>query len=100
MVETPAVIVVGAGVCGLACARALAAGGVETLVVERARGVGGRCATRRIGDQPVDFGVAFLHGHDAEFLAELRAVPGEALEGWPSEIHGTGRPCQPQAFAP
>jgi hypothetical protein len=94
------VIVVGAGVAGLSCARALAAAGVEPLVLDRARGVGGRCATRRIGGQRVDFGVAFLHGRDPDFLAALREVPARVLEGWPSEIHGAGRPCQPEAFSP
>jgi len=48
----------------------------------------------------LDFGVAFLHGRDPGFLAALRSVPATVIEGWPSEIHGTGRPCQPEAFAP
>lgn len=100
MAEGPAVIVVGAGVAGLACARALSAAGVEALVLERARGVGGRCATRRMEGHRLDFGVAFLHGHDPAFLTALRGVPATVLESWPAEIHGTGRPCQPQAFAP
>jgi len=93
-------IVVGAGVAGLACAQALAAAGRAPLVVERARGVGGRCATRRLGGQPADFGVAFLHGRAPAFLAALREVPATVLEGWPAEIHGSGAPCQPEAFAP
>ncbi len=96
----PDVVVVGAGVAGLTCARALAAGGRHPVVLERARGVGGRCATRRVAGQPIDFGVVFLHGRDPAFLAAVRAVPGVLREGWPAEIHGTGRPCQPDAFAP
>jgi predicted NAD/FAD-dependent oxidoreductase len=93
------VVVVGGGICGLACAQALSAAGRPALVLERARGVGGRCATRRLGGQPVDLGVAFLHGRDPELLAALRAVPATRLEGWPASIQGTGRPCQPEAFA-
>ena len=100
MAPAPDIVVVGAGVCGLACAQALSAAGLEPLVLERGRGVGGRCATRRVAGQPLDFGVAFLHGRDPAFLAALRAVPATVLEGWPSEIHGTGRPCQPSAFEP
>jgi renalase len=99
MAQAPDVVVVGAGVCGLACARTLAASGMDLLVLERGRGVGGRCATRRIAGQPLDFGVAFLHGSEPEFLTALRAVPS-VIEGWPSDVHGTGRPCQPDAFAP
>ncbi len=94
------VVVVGAGVSGLACARALADAGRRVLVLERARGVGGRCATRRIEGQPVDFGPAFLHGRDPAFFAELDTIPATALPGWPVAIAGAGRPCQPDAFAP
>lgn len=93
------VVVVGAGVAGLACAQALAAGGVQALVLERARGVGGRCATRRVEGQPVDFGVSFLHGRDPAFLAALGEVEARQLPGWPSLVQGAGRPCQPDAFA-
>jgi renalase len=96
-------IVVGAGVAGLACARALADAGRQVAVLERARGVGGRCVTRRIEGQRVDFGVLFYHGHDPGFLAALDAVGGggaTALAGWPRVVQGAGRPCQPEAFAP
>jgi hypothetical protein len=48
----------------------------------------------------VDFGVIFLHGRDEGFLSALSEVPATALPGWPAEIRGAGRPCQPQAFAP
>jgi len=92
--------VVGAGVAGLACARALADAGRGVTVIERARGVGGRCATRRVEGQPIDFGVLFFHGKAAGFLAALDAVPGPVISGWPARIEGAGRPCQPEAFAP
>lgn len=98
--ETP-VVIVGAGVAGLACARDLAAEGVAVVVVEKARGVGGRCSTRRIEGQPVDFGVVFLHGKHPGFVEELASVPGVSiLRGWPELVHGTGLPCQPDAFSP
>lgn len=96
---TPDVAIVGAGVSGLACARALAAAGHRPVVFERSRGVGGRCATRRILDQPVDHGASFLHGVDEEFLAEAAAVDGtEIVQGWPREVAGDGPPCAPRAF--
>lgn len=93
-------VIVGAGIAGLSCARALVARGKDVLVLDRARGVGGRCATRRFEEQPVDFGVAFLHGRDPAFLEALAAVDATPLPGWPAEIHGAGRPCQPEAFSP
>ncbi len=93
------VIVIGAGVAGLACARRLAAAGLRVIVLEKAKGVGGRCATRRVLDgQPVDHGVAFLHGSDASFLAALDAVDAARLDGWPFRVEGRGVPCQPDAY--
>jgi predicted NAD/FAD-dependent oxidoreductase len=92
------VVVVGAGVAGLSCAGALAAAGRPVVVLERARGVGGRCATRRLEGQAFDSGPAFLHGRDPGVLAVLDAVPGERRPGWPSALEGVGQPCQPAAF--
>ncbi len=94
------VVVVGAGVSGLACAQALTAGGRSVVVLECAPSVGGRCATRHVDGQPVDFGLAFLHGREPEFLAAAEAVPATVLPGWPTDIRGRGRPCQPEAFSP
>jgi renalase len=93
-------VVVGAGVAGLACARRLAAAGRSVVVLDRARGVGGRCATRLLEGQPIDHGTAFLHGPDPAFLAELRQVPATLLPGWPAAVSGAGQPCQPEAFTP
>jgi predicted NAD/FAD-dependent oxidoreductase len=93
-------LIVGAGVSGLACAQALAASGRKPVLLERARGVGGRCATRRLEGQPLDHGPVFLHGRDPEFLAALDSVPATRLPGWPVELSGAGQPCQASAFAP
>jgi renalase len=93
------VIIVGAGVSGLALARELQSQGLRPLVFERARGVGGRCATRRVDGQPVDHGVAYLHGRTQQFLAEMDAVQGVGvLADWPRVRDGDGSPCRPEAF--
>jgi predicted NAD/FAD-dependent oxidoreductase len=92
--------VVGAGIAGLACARALADAGRPVLVLDRAAAVGGRCATRAFEGQPIDFGVGFLHGRDPDFLAAVDEVPGARIPGWPRVIQGAGRPSEPQAFSP
>ena len=96
----PDVLIVGAGVAGLSCAKVLARSGKTVRVIERSRGVGGRCATRRIDGQPVDHGLVFLHGKSPDFLAALREVPGRWREDWPIVVRGTGTPCQPSAFVP
>jgi hypothetical protein len=93
------VIIVGAGVAGLTLARALREAGLSTVVLERSRGVGGRCATRRVEGQPVDHGVAFLHGRDPRFVDDLEAAAeGTPVRGWPLLVDGQGMPCQPEAF--
>ena len=62
-----AVVVVGAGIAGIACARELAAAGVAVRVLERARVVGGRMASRRLHGRPVDLGAAYFTVSDPEF---------------------------------
>ncbi len=98
MVAAHDVLVVGAGVSGVSCARAVAAGGRGVQVLDRARGVGGRCATHRLLGMPFDHGVSFLHGRDPDYLAAIRAACPRRIEGWPRRVRGTGRPCQPEAF--
>lgn len=93
------VLIVGAGVAGLTCAQTLKHAGREPVVLEKSRGVGGRCATRRVEGQPVDHGLSFLHGTDPAFLAEIDRTEGATpLPGWPKKLSGTGTPCQPEAF--
>jgi renalase len=94
------VIVLGAGVAGLQCARRLASAGADVCIVDRADKPGGRCATRIFTGQPADYGVPFLHGDDPGFLAAVEAVSGERVPGWPVRVSGRGTPCQPDAFAP
>lgn len=95
------VIVIGGGVAGLQCARELKRAGREVQVLDRARGVGGRCATRRFDGQPIDFGPLFLHGHARAFLESVSEVQGVVLPSpWPGRIEGQGQPCQPDAFLP
>jgi len=92
-------IVVGAGIAGLACAGGLRRAGRTVVVLERARRVGGRCATRSFEGQPVDVGPMFFHGHEPAFLEALGAVAGvTVLEGWPHRVEGSGPPCQPGAL--
>lgn len=94
------VIVVGAGISGLVCARELVASGQRVLLLDKSRGLGGRCATRRMLGQPVDIGLSYYHGDDPQLLAELARVPATVLPGWPRRIAGNGPPCHPAALRP
>lgn len=75
-----AVLVVGAGMSGLMAARTLKARGVATQLIESGRSVGGRMATRRVGEGGVaDHGAQFftvrgadLQAHVEEWLAQER----------------------------
>lgn len=63
------VTVVGAGLAGIACARTLQQAGADVRVLERGRRVGGRMASRRIDDRPVDLGASYLTVSDDAFAA-------------------------------
>ena len=54
------VVVVGAGVAGLCAASELVQAGVRVIVLEKSRGVGGRMATRRLGDAVFDHGAQYF----------------------------------------
>jgi len=94
------VVILGAGVAGLSCARELVAGGARVVLVDRGRSVGGRCATRRVEGQPVDHGVCFLHGSHPDFVRAIREIDATLIDGWPRVREGNGRPCQSDAFRP
>jgi predicted NAD/FAD-dependent oxidoreductase len=96
---TSRIVIVGAGIAGLSCARVLDEAGKPPLVLERSRGVGGRCATRRVEGRPIDHGITFFHGTDPEFLEELRSVTNASvLSDWPIRRIGNGAPCQSNVF--
>ncbi|AEV84687.1 hypothetical protein ACWT_3664 [Actinoplanes sp. SE50] len=65
------VVVVGAGIAGLSCARALADAGASVRVVERGRVVGGRLASKRYGGRYADIGAAYLVADDPDFAAQV-----------------------------
>ena len=63
------VAVIGAGMAGLCAAGVAIAAGLRVAVVDKARGVGGRMATRRLGGAVVDHGAQFFTVRNADFGA-------------------------------
>ena len=63
------VVIVGAGMAGLAAARALAEAGRSVLVLEASERIGGRILTVRTGGEVIELGAEFVHGQPAELLA-------------------------------
>ncbi|GAA3224833.1 FAD-dependent oxidoreductase [Pseudonocardia petroleophila] len=85
-VAAMSVIVVGAGIAGIACAREVAAAGLPVRVLERARVVGGRMSSKRLAGRPVDLGAAYFTARDPEFSAVVRGWQDAGLvREWTSE---------------
>jgi predicted NAD/FAD-dependent oxidoreductase len=73
------VIVIGAGLAGLVCARKLAAVGVEVRVFEKSRSLGGRCASRRFEGAVIDSGAQYFSIKHAFVREEIQNLVGPAL---------------------
>jgi len=65
------VVVVGAGIAGLMCARVLAGAGADVVVVDKGRGVGGRMATRRFAGAVFDHGAQYFTARPPWFATEV-----------------------------
>jgi renalase len=76
---TPAVVVVGAGIAGVACAREVVAAGVPCRVLDRGHRIGGRMAVRTVGGRPVDVGASYFTAADPAFLAVVHDWVGRGL---------------------
>lgn len=83
------VIVVGAGLAGLVCARRLQQAGHRVGLVEKSRGLGGRLATRRLQGMPLDHGTRYLAPH-SDRLQQL-------TQHWREQ--GMLAPWQPRTYA-
>lgn len=89
--------VIGAGIAGLAAARALKAAGASVTVFEKSRGLGGRMATRRTGDLQFDHGVQYVSAKGPVFAAELERwrAEGAAAEWFDGAFVGAPRMTAP-----
>ena len=83
----PSFAIVGAGLAGLTCAHTLKEAGISSLLFDKARGPGGRLASRRRLDTTLDLGCQALSARQPEFRQQL--------EDW--EHQGLVQPWQEQA---
>src|SRR3712207_9597058 len=72
--ETNSCIMVGAGISGLVAACELSDAGWRVVVLDEGSGVGGRMATRRLGDGTFDHGAQFFTVRSGRF--------GRVVAGW------------------
>lgn len=68
-VNSSGVLVVGAGIAGVACAVELTRAGVPVQVRERGHVSGGRMASKRFDGRPADIGAAYFTVSDPDFAA-------------------------------
>jgi monoamine oxidase len=73
MARERSVVVIGAGVSGLAAACKLAAAGFTVTIVEARDRIGGRCFTLHDSSGfPIELGAEFIHGRPSEILEPLQ----------------------------
>lgn len=96
MQPTQPVLIVGAGIAGVACAQALAARDVPATIVDRGKRIGGRMAVRTHDDRPVDIGASYFTVSDPRFAA---VVDGWAARGLAREWTDTFAAVSPDAPA-
>src|ERR1700752_4196947 len=79
------VVVVGAGVAGLAAATRLRAEGRSCVVLEAGHRVGGRALTTQVAGMPFDHGASWLHGGEDNPLAPIARTAGLHPRDWSEE---------------
>ncbi|WP_438862071.1 NAD(P)/FAD-dependent oxidoreductase [Paractinoplanes aksuensis] len=95
------VVVVGAGISGLACARELVDAGVPTRVLERGNEPGGRLASSYLGGRYADVGAAYVTADDRSFQGRLQSWRIEGLtRPWTDTFRGQHGPGPMRWSAP
>ena len=93
------IAIIGAGIAGLACARNLAQAGVQAVVFDKGRGIGGRVATRRAGNLRFDHGAPYVVAKGDDFAKCLRGLIEQGMRRLGPMVLGilgplAGRVCQ------
>lgn len=83
------ILIIGAGMAGLSCARVLAEAGMDVCVLDKGRGPGGRMAARRaeVADETVSFdhGAQYFTARTPEFQTLVKAWEAQGVVSrWPA----------------
>ncbi|MFP3666085.1 MULTISPECIES: NAD(P)/FAD-dependent oxidoreductase [Priestia] len=80
--------VVGAGMAGLTAAAELQKAGIEVFLLDKSKSVGGRMATRRVGDGKADHGAQFFTVRSDEFQQAVNKWIGDReVKKWFGDHH-------------
>lgn len=83
------VIIIGAGITGLACARRISNAGLPVIVLDKGRGIGGRVATRRTETVTFDHGAQYVSAKNTSFAKVLADLTGAGHAGpWQDRVVG------------
>jgi monoamine oxidase len=96
MIHDKPVVIIGAGVAGLAAAARLGEAGFPVVILEARNRIGGRVFTERdaICDAPIEMGAEFIHGLPSEIWELLDQSKIEEVEGDSWCVFGNGLgPC-------
>ena len=89
--DPTATFIIGAGLSGLVAATVLDREGYTVRIVDKGRSVGGRLATRRIGDAVLDHGAQFFTTRSDEFRAAVADwIDAGVVEEWCKGFDGDG----------
>jgi renalase len=87
------IAIVGAGLAGIAAGQTLRSAGCQTVVFEKSRSYGGRCATRNWDGDLVDHGAQYFTVGSSEFARAIRAGAQTAVHPIEAPIvNRDGRP--------
>jgi hypothetical protein len=89
-VEPPVydVLIIGAGMAGLSAATVLESRGLSVAMVDKGRGLGGRLATRRMGELRLDHGGQYFTASDARFQSQVDAwLEAGTIKPWFHTLH-------------
>jgi len=81
-------VIIGAGISGLVLAQKLVAAGASVVVLEKSRGVGGRMATKRMGESVYDQGAQYFTVRDPALATLVEGWRERGLvKNWPDSPH-------------